>query len=177
MKSQAAVSAGPRTSAIWPALTVVDVLAFQGVDPEAGLADDEVARRRERFGSNRFAEAKPEPYWRTFLRQYQDLMQIVLLAAAIASFWPVKEYGTGLVLIVITVFNALLGMQQEGKAAAAVAPLSKMMIVKAKVRRVNRWPGPWASSASSSASCCSPSRAATSTKQFSTLTCSATGPS
>jgi Ca2+-transporting ATPase len=69
------------------------------------------------------------------VRQYQDLMQIVLLAAAIASFWPVKEYGTGLVLIVITVFNALLGMQQEGKAAAAVAALSKMMIVKAKVRR------------------------------------------
>ena len=128
-------AATPAARPVWHALTVSDVLALQGVDAEAGLAHDEVAGRRERFGPNRFAEAKPEPRWQAFLRQYQDLMQIVLLAAAIASFWPVKEYGTGVVLLVITLFNALLGMQQEGKAAAAVAALSKMMIVKAKVRR------------------------------------------
>ena len=114
-----AATPGPRP--VWHALTVSDVLALQGVDAEAGLARDEVAGRRERFGPNRFAEAKPEPRWQAFLRQYQDLMQIVLLAAAIASFWPVKEYGTGVVLLVITVFNALLGMQQEGKAAACPA--------------------------------------------------------
>jgi Ca2+-transporting ATPase len=35
----------------------------------------------------------------------------------------------------LTVFNAVLGLHQEGKAAAAVAALQKMMIVKAKVRR------------------------------------------
>jgi Ca2+-transporting ATPase len=116
-------------------MPVTEVLALQGVDPETGLTDGEVIGRRGRFGPNRFAEAKAEPRWRTFVRQYQDLMQIVLVVAAVLSFWPVKEYGTGLVLIVITVFNALLGMQQEGKAAAAVAALSKMMIVKAKVRR------------------------------------------
>jgi Ca2+-transporting ATPase len=135
VNAQAVTAGAPGTNPVWHALTVADVLNLQAVDAEAGLADDEVARRRERLGSNRFAEVKPERRWRAFLRQYRDLMQIVLLAAAIASFWPVKEYGTGLVLIVITVFNALLGMQQEGKAAAAVAALSKMMIVKAKVRR------------------------------------------
>jgi Ca2+-transporting ATPase len=123
------------SNAAWHALPVSEVLDLQGVDAETGLPDAEVARRRERFGPNRFAEVKSEPTWRAFVRQYQDLMQIVLFAAAILSFWPVKEYGTGLVLIVITVFNALLGMQQEGKAASAVAALGKMMIVKAKVRR------------------------------------------
>src|SRR6516165_2966272 len=128
-------SAGSELNPAWHALPVREVLDIQGVDAETGLSETEVARRRESFGPNRFAEVKPEPPWRAFVRQYQDLMQIVLLAAAIASFWPVKEYGTGLVLIVITVFNALLGMQQEGKAAAAVAALTRMMIVKAKVRR------------------------------------------
>ena len=128
-------TAGSAPNPVWYALPVAEVLAAQGVDPQIGLTDGEVVARRERFGPNRFAEAKPEPRWRTFVRQYQDLMQVVLVAASVLSFWPVKEYGTGLVLIVITVFNALLGMQQEGKAAAAVAALSKMMIVKAKVRR------------------------------------------
>ena len=128
-------TAGSAPNPVWYALPVAEVLAAQGVDPQIGLTDGEVVARRERFGPNRFAEAKPEPRWRTFVRQYQDLMQVVLVVAAVLSFWPVKEYGTGLVLIVITVFNALLGMQQEGKAAAAVAALSKMMIVKAKVRR------------------------------------------
>src|SRR5262245_12262743 len=62
-------------------------------------------------------------------------MQIVLLVAGIGSIWPLDELGTGLVLLVLTLFNAVLGLNQEGKAAAAVAALQKMMIVKARVRR------------------------------------------
>src|SRR5690348_17867195 len=38
----------------------------------------------------------------------------------------------------LTLFNAVLGLQQEGKAAAAVAALQKMMIIKAKARRDGR---------------------------------------
>src|SRR5829696_2382281 len=38
-------------------------------------------------------------------------------------------------LLLLTVFNAVLGLHQEGKAAAAVAALQKMMIINAKVRR------------------------------------------
>jgi Ca2+-transporting ATPase len=62
-------------------------------------------------------------------------MQIVLLVAGIGSIWPLHELGTGLVLLFLTLFNAVLGLNQEGKAAAAVAALQKMMIVKAKVLR------------------------------------------
>src|SRR5215475_912453 len=62
-------------------------------------------------------------------------MQIVLLVAGIVSLYPVKELETGLVLIFLTLFNAVLGLRQEGKAAAAVASLQKMMIIKARVRR------------------------------------------
>ena len=38
-------------------------------------------------------------------------------------------------LILLTVFNALMGVNQEGKAEASVAALQKMMVVQAKVRR------------------------------------------
>jgi Ca2+-transporting ATPase len=47
----------------------------------------------------------------------------------------VHELGTGLVIIFLTLFNAVLGLRQEGKAAEAVAALQKMMIVKARVLR------------------------------------------
>ena len=62
-------------------------------------------------------------------------MQIVLLVAGIGSIWPLHELGTGLVLLFLTLFNAVLGLNQEGKAAAAVAALQKMMIIKARVLR------------------------------------------
>ena len=62
-------------------------------------------------------------------------MQILLLVAGVISIYPVKQTGTGIVILLLTLFNAALGLQQEGKAAAAVAALAKMMIVKARVRR------------------------------------------
>ncbi len=119
----------------WHALTVDEVLAAQGVDAGRGLSSAEVEARRAKYGPNRFAEQQSEPRWRAFLRQYKDAMQIVLLVAGILSIYPVKQVSTGVMLILLTVFNAYLGLSQEGKAAAAVAALQKMMIVTSRVRR------------------------------------------
>ena len=95
----------------------------------------EAASRLASVGPNKFAETAVEPRWRAFVRQYRDPMQIVLLVAGIGSLYPLKELGTGLVLLFLTLFNAVLGLRQEGKAAEAVAALQKMMIIKARVRR------------------------------------------
>jgi Ca2+-transporting ATPase len=105
------------------------------VEPARGLTNDEAAQRLAQYGPNRFAEAKTESRWRAFVRQYRDPMQIVLLVAGVISIYPVKQTGTGIVILLLTLFNAALGLHQEGKAAAAVAALAKMMIVKARVRR------------------------------------------
>ena len=119
----------------WFTLSGEDVASDLGVDIGAGLASDEAARRLEQYGPNAFVAAQGEPRWRAFVRQYRDPMQIVLLVAGIGSIWPLHELGTGLVLLFLTLFNAVLGLNQEGKAAAAVAALQKMMIIKARVRR------------------------------------------
>ena len=119
----------------WFALESDDVAQELGTDEQAGLAPAEAAARLEKYGPNAFVAAETEPRWRAFVRQYRDPMQIVLLVAGIGSIWPLHELGTGLVLLFLTLFNAVLGLNQEGKAAAAVAALQKMMIVKAKVRR------------------------------------------
>jgi Ca2+-transporting ATPase len=119
----------------WHALTAERVLQQEEVDGRRGLSSGEAAARAERFGPNKFAEGKTESRWHAFIRQYADLMQLVLLAAGIVSLYPLKELETGILLIALTLFNAVLGLRQEGKAAAAVAALQKMMIIKARVTR------------------------------------------
>jgi P-type Ca2+ transporter type 2C len=119
----------------WFTLSGDEAAQKLGVDPAHGLSADEAAKRLREYGPNRFEEARPEPRWHAFVRQYRDPMQIVLLVAGIGSIYPIKEYGTGILIVFLTLFNAVLGLRQEGKAAAAVAALQKMMIVKARVRR------------------------------------------
>jgi Ca2+-transporting ATPase len=119
----------------WYSLEASEATAKLGVDAAQGLAAAEVATRAEKYGPNKFAEAKPEPRWRAFVRQYRDAMQIVLLVVGIGSIWPLRQYGTGILVLALTVFNAILGLHQEGKAAEAVAALQKMMFIKARARR------------------------------------------
>src|SRR5262245_39733605 len=135
MAATAHPPAAPPEDKQWFALTGDVVAGELGVDAHSGPAPDEAAKRLEQYGANAFVAAASEPRWHAFVRQYRDPMQIVLLVAGIGSIWPLKELGTGLVLLFLTLFNAVLGLNQEGKAAAAVAALQKMMIVKAKVRR------------------------------------------
>ena len=128
------VPAGTAPTTAWHTLTVADALAGQSVTSEKGLSADEVTKRRTTFGPNKFAEQKTESRWHAFLRQYADIMQLVLLGAGVASV-VIGQVSTGVMLILLTVFNAYLGLNQEGKAAAAVAALQQMMVVKARVRR------------------------------------------
>jgi P-type Ca2+ transporter type 2C len=119
----------------WHGVTPEAACSQLGVDPATGLDSAEVERRRQQFGSNKLAEAKNEPGWHAFLRQYRDLMQLVLLGAAIVSMAALQEFSTGLVIIGLTVLNAILGLNQEGKAAESVAALQKMLVIRAHVRR------------------------------------------
>src|SRR6478672_8626628 len=126
----------PATDApAWHTLTREAAAQELGVAPDQGLSDAEAAERLAQYGPNKFAETTTEPRWHAFLRQYRDPMQIVLLGAGVISIYPVKETGTGIMILLLTLLNAVLGLNQEGKAAAAVAALAKMMIVKARVRR------------------------------------------
>ncbi|HEX2433230.1 MAG TPA: HAD-IC family P-type ATPase, partial [Gaiellaceae bacterium] len=126
--------AAPRDP-VWHGLTADEALAQLGVDPRQGLDRAEVECRREQYGPNKLAEAKKEPGWHAFLRQYRDLMQLVLVGAAIVSIVALQEFSTGLVILGVTVVNAILGLNQEGKAAESVAALQKMLVIMAHVRR------------------------------------------
>ena len=119
----------------WHSLTPEQACERLGVEVPLGLDAAEIGRRRARVGPNKLAAAKKEPGWRAFLSQYRDLMQLVLLGAAIISIAVLQQLSTGLTILGVTLLNAVLGLYQEGKAAESIAALQKMLVIKAHARR------------------------------------------
>jgi Ca2+-transporting ATPase len=119
----------------WYTLTPEAVSKELGVDLAKGLSAAEVQQRLGKYGPNRLEEKKKKSGWQSFLEQYQDLMQFVLLGAAIINQFFTGEWGTTLVLVGLTVFNAILGMRGEAKAEASLAALASAMKSIARVRR------------------------------------------
>src|SRR5690348_3934237 len=118
----------------WYTSTPEDVAAAAGVDPGVGLSAAQAADLKAKNGPNSLPEEKPKPGWRRFLEEYRSYMQIILVAAAVVSLL-IKEWSTAVLLILLTVLNAVVGMRQEGKAESAMNALKSMMKATARVRR------------------------------------------
>ena len=130
-----ATTSPPEIDTDWFRLSAEDTCRRLDVDPAVGLTSAAVVERRQQYGPNKLAEEAKEPGWRAFLRQYRDLMQLVLVGAAVVSIVALQDVSTGLVVLGLTVVNALMGLHQEGKAAESVAALREMLIMTANVRR------------------------------------------
>jgi len=117
------------------ALTAQEAAGQIGVELAKGLSSAEAQQRLQQFGPNELEEKKKEPGWQAFLRQYQDFMQIILLGAAVINQIFTGEWGTTLVLITLTIFNAILALRGEAKAEASLAALAGTMKNIARVRR------------------------------------------
>jgi Ca2+-transporting ATPase len=118
----------------WYARSPEEVAADLSVEPATGLSAARAAELLAAHGPNALPEEKPKPGWRRFLEQYRAYMQIILIAAAVVSL-IIKEWSTGVLLILLTVLNAVIGMRQEGKAESAMNALKSMMKATARVRR------------------------------------------
>ncbi|MEU6309395.1 HAD-IC family P-type ATPase [Streptomyces sp. NPDC047014] len=118
----------------WYARSPEEVVAAFGVDPAAGLAADRAAGLLAANGPNALPEERRTPAWQRFLAQYRSYMQLVLLAAAAVSML-IREWTTAVLLIVLTLLNAVVGLRQEGKAESAMNALKSMMKATARVRR------------------------------------------
>src|SRR6185437_10438773 len=118
----------------WYARSPDEVAATLGVEPAAGLSAARAADLLAGNGPNALPEEKPEPGWLRFLEQYRSYMQVILIVAAVVSL-VIKEWSTGVLLILLTILNAVVGMRQEGKAESAMNALKSMMKATARVRR------------------------------------------
>lgn len=120
-----------------------ETLQALGVDPKRGLSAGECQRRRARYGRNELQAAKRRGVLLRFFSQFQDLMVLILLAAAGVSFavsWARGdgEYVDSLIILAIVVVNALIGTIQELRADKAIEALKKLSSPHAQVLRDGR---------------------------------------
>ncbi len=117
-----------------------EVLKALRTDPHRGLSGAECQRRLGKYGRNELQTSKGQSLFLRFLSQFQDLMVLILLAAAAVSFavsW-VKgdgEYVDSLIILAIVVVNAVIGTVQELRADKAIEALKKMSSPHAQVLR------------------------------------------
>ena len=123
-------SAGER----WYALDPDDIAYRLGVVLDSGLSQSEAATRLAAYGPNALPVEQPPSPLRRLLAEFTSYMQLILVGAAVVSLL-IKQWTTAVVLAVISLFNALTGLRQAGKAESAMNALQSMMKATARVRR------------------------------------------
>ena len=118
----------------WYALDPADIAGRLEVVPDSGLPADAAAERLRRDGPNALPVEEPPSALHRFLAEYTSYMQLILVGAAIVSLL-IRQWSTAIVLILITLVNALVGLRQAGKAESAMNALQSMMKATARVRR------------------------------------------
>jgi Ca2+-transporting ATPase len=118
----------------WWSSSADEVAERLDVDTSVGLASVRAAKVLERDGPNALPAEQPVPDWLRLARQYRSYMQMILLGAAVVSL-AIEEWSTAVLLIFITVVNAVVGLRQEGKAESAMNALQAMVKATARVRR------------------------------------------
>ncbi|MGO3085408.1 HAD-IC family P-type ATPase, partial [Ancrocorticia populi] len=118
-----------------------EIAASLHVDVEQGLTQQEAARRLETYGANELAGKPPVPLWRRIVEQLNDALVILLLAAAAVSMaaWALEGAQgipvEALVVVAVVIFNVVIGIFEESKAADAVAALAEMTQAQSVVLR------------------------------------------
>ena len=135
-------AAGGDTGALpWHLRRAADALHTLDVDPDTGLDQAEAERRLRRYGPNELRPAPPVPLWRKILRQFQDpLIYLLLAAIAISVLAWAAEGAAGppvdaIVIGAVVLLNGVLGFVQENKAESAVAALRLMTAANSTVLR------------------------------------------
>ncbi|MFG5388759.1 cation-translocating P-type ATPase [Enterococcus faecium] len=111
--------------------TIEEVRKVTEADPDTGLSSQEVDERRKKQGLNKFDEAPKESMIKKFFRSLSDFTTIILLIAAVISFYTAfaTEHGDlfeGLLIVAIVVINSVLAIVQEGNAEKALESLQDM---------------------------------------------------
>jgi hypothetical protein len=102
-----------------------------------GLTSVEARRRLGEFGANTVTE-EATPRWRAFLAKFWGPVPWMLEAAIVLQL-GLGQYIEATVVGALLLFNATLGVIQEGRAGAALAALKKRLAPTALVRRDGEW--------------------------------------
>ncbi len=102
-----------------------------------GLTTKESRKRLEQSGGNILLRAKHESAIITLVRQFKNLLVLMLLTSAGFSIY-LKDAKTATILIAIAALNAGIGFFQEHKAETLMKSLENLLVPQAKVLRDGR---------------------------------------
>ncbi|WP_020562819.1 cation-translocating P-type ATPase [Methylosarcina fibrata] len=98
-----------------------------------GLSPHEAVRRLDEYGPNRLEEARGQPLWLEFIKEFTHFFALILwLAAALAFFAESQQPGgnmstLGYAILGVIVVNGLFSFWQQYRAERAIAALQKLL--------------------------------------------------
>ncbi|WP_299406218.1 cation-translocating P-type ATPase [Acaryochloris sp. IP29b_bin.148] len=118
----------------WFQLSPETVLNKLGTSQQEGLTTTVVQERLRQYGLNQLLEPSIRSPWLILREQLTATMVLILLFAAAFSA-ALGDLQDAVAILMIVVFNALLGFRQEYQAERAIASLRKLAVPIVKVRR------------------------------------------
>jgi len=118
----------------WHQLDHPQILEKLNTKPNEGLSEEEARRRLEEYGPNELVDRGQKSPWKILLEQFTGIMVVILMVAAVISFF-LGDLKDAIAILAIVILNAVLGFTQEYRAEQAMAALKKMAIPLVKVRR------------------------------------------
>ena len=101
---------------------------------ENGLNNNEVQKRKEKYGKNELPKKKRETVWHIFFNEFKDPIVILLMVAILASF-IVGEVMDAVAILFIVLLDACMGTYQENKANKTAEALANLVKTKVAVIR------------------------------------------
>jgi len=132
-RERAHIASEIRESRSWHSLAIRNVISKLGSDL-SGLREEEAGSRLGQFGYNELEREKKPSSVAVFLRQFKNVLVIILLAAALISF-ALGETVDAAVILGIVFAVSLLGFFQEYRAERALEALKRMAALTATVIR------------------------------------------
>ena len=132
---------------MWHSLSESDLISQLQTNAEKGLTEEEVEVKRRTSGWNELAQSEGKSLLMMILEQFQDLMVIILLVAAVVStviaLVDQEEgfvgYVEPIVILLILIANAIVGVWQETNAEAALEALKELQPEHARALRNGNW--------------------------------------
>ena len=116
------------------AKTTPAILAYFHSDKEKGLSQEEFENNKKIFGDNTIPEGKSINWLWLFLKQWNNPVVYLLLLAVVFSFF-LREYLNALSVLVVLLFNTLIGFIMEMQAERSMRALKKLSVTNVHVVR------------------------------------------
>ncbi|MDX5324509.1 MAG: HAD-IC family P-type ATPase, partial [Exiguobacterium sp.] len=118
----------------WHTLSIHETEDHLDTDIDQGLREETATERIEQHGKNVLPEPKKDPKWLKFVRQFNDVLVYVLLAAAVIKAVLGYWLDTSVIALVVLIIG-IIGYLQENKAEQALEGIKNMLSPSALVRR------------------------------------------